>query len=162
MSLQNRPNNLNLSLAFLREILNRRLTDFFKKENETDFTFPTLTIEPYDTPLNNFLLLHQPNIEEYTILLLALMPHIQPNFLDSIIQQYLPNGGDFAEMGGTKGTNHRSMLPTGETALFILAGSDIETRMHIMNYFSPDHFFAKENILYLEHVKDGEPVMSGK
>ena len=34
--------------------------------------------------------------------------------------------------------------------------------MEIMKYFSADHFFYKESILYLESVKEGEPAMSGK
>lgn len=142
--------------------MSRRLEAFFGKENAIEFSFPEITIEPGDTPFNYFLEQHQPNIEEYTILLLALTPHIQPNFIDSIIQQYLPNGGDFQEMGGVKGNNHRSMLPTGETALFILAGNDVQKRMQVSHYFSVDHFFAKENIIELEHVKGGEPRMSGK
>lgn len=54
------------------------------------------------------------------------------------------------------------MLPTGETALFILSGNDVQKRMQLARYFSPEHFFAKENILQLESVKEGEPPMSGK
>ncbi len=114
-----------------------------------------------DAPFNHLLVKHTLNVEEYIILLLALTPHLQPNFLDTIIQQYLPNGGDFPEIGGVKG-NSRSTLPTGETALFIIAGSDINKRLEALQYFSPDHFFAKKNILFLEQVNNGEPRMSGK
>ena len=90
------------------------------------------------------------------------MPHIQPNFIDSIVQLHLPNGGEFPEIGGVKGNNHRGTIPTGETALFVLAGNDVLKRMHASYYFSPGHFFAKENILQLESLRDGEPRMSGK
>lgn len=160
--MQNHHNNINSSLAFLQDIMNRRLAEFFGKENATAFSFPEITIEPDDSPFNYFLEQHRLNIEEYSILLLALMPHIRPNFLDSIIQQYLPNGGEFPEIGGVKGNNHRGTLPTGETALFVLAGNDIVKRMQASYYFSSEHFLAKENILTLETVKDGEPRMSGK
>src|SRR5689334_20931350 len=34
--------------------------------------------------------------EEWIGLLLSLVPHIQPNFFESIIAEHLPNGGDFA------------------------------------------------------------------
>lgn len=115
-----------------------------------------------DAPLNHFFIKHKPNIEEYFILLLALMPHVKPNFIDAIIQQYLPDGGEFPEIGGVKGKNHRGTMPIGETALFILAGNDINKRLEASQYFSPDHFFAKENILRLESVQEGEPRMSGK
>ena len=98
----------------------------FKKEETTDFSLLHLTIENNEKPFNKFIARYQLRIEEYIILLLALLPHIQPNFLDSIIQQYLPSGGDFPEIGGVKGSNYRGTLPTGETALFILAGNDVK------------------------------------
>ncbi len=102
------------------------------------------------------------NTDEWIILLLALVPHVSPDFFESIIQEQLPGGGDFSLFGGVRATNHRSMLPTGETAQFILAGSNIEDRLHVQRYFSEDHFFFRESILWLEPVKEGEPVMSGR
>jgi AAA+ superfamily predicted ATPase len=155
-------NNIIRSLNFLKEVTDKRLQLHFSKESAEDLSYPPLTIEADNAPLNHFIIDHQLNIEEYIILLLALLPHIQPNFIDAIVQKYLPNGGDFAEIGGVKGNNHRGMLPTGETALFIIAGSDVQKRMQASQYFSPDHFFVKENVLALETLHDGEPRMSGK
>ncbi len=99
---------------------------------------------------------------EVITLLLALAPHISPEFYNSIIFSFLPNGGDFPEFGGAKGKNHRGILPTGETVLFILAGSDIEKRSTLMELFSVDHLFARKGVLYLEDVPVGEPRMSGR
>src|SRR3989337_2607625 len=155
-------NNIIDSLSLLNEAINRRLHHFFQKENTGPFAFPEIQLEQNNPSLNHFLVKHQVNVEEHIILLLSLAPHIQPNFLDAIIQQYLPNGGDFPEIGGVKGNNHRGTMATGETALFILAGNDINKRIQVAPYFSPDHFFANENILQLETLKEGEPRMSGK
>lgn len=155
------PDNITYSVSFLSNTINRRLQHFFQKDDAA-FSFPEIRLEQDNTPLNQFLVSHQVNIEEYVILLLSLVPHLQPNFLDTIIQQYLPNGGEFPEIGGIKGTNHRGTISTGETALFILAGNDITKRIQVSQYFSSDHFFAKENIIQLESVKEGEPRMSGK
>ena len=154
--------NITDSLAFLEKVTAGRLNCYFRKEGNESFNYPELRLNRDNSPLNNFLVRHKVNIEEYIILLLALTPHVQPNLLDNAVQQYLPNGGDFPEIGGVKGNNHRGMIPTGETALFILAGNDINKRIAISAYFSADHFFAKENVLALETVKDGEPRMSGK
>lgn len=154
--------NVISSIHFLKEVINRRLHTFFQKEQNISFSYPEITLEANDTPLNQMMLSHNMNIEEYIILLLGLAPHIQPNFLDSSIQEYLPQGGEFPDIGGVKGVHHRATLPTGETALFILGGIDLHKRMQCLNYFSPDHYFAKENILQLESVNDGEPKMSGK
>ncbi|POY36197.1 AAA family ATPase [Solitalea longa] len=154
--------NIAHSLAFLRETINRRLQQFFQKDNVTPFIYPEIKIEEDNAPLNLFLVHYQLNIEEYIILLLALLPHIQPNFLDNIIQEFLPNGGEFPEIGGVKGNNHRGTLPTGETALFILAGNDIRKRMEVSFYLSPEHYFAKDQILELERLGNVEPRMSGR
>ena len=100
--------------------------------------------------------------DEYYTLLLALVPHIQPALLDASVHEFLPNGGEFTEFGGVKSGNYRGMLPTGETALFLLAGNNIERRMDVQQLFSADHFFSKSKILWLEEVKEGEPRMSGR
>ena len=155
-------NNIIHSLHFLRETISRRLNHFFEKESPAPFAYPEIKLEQSNGPLSQFLVSHDVNIEEYIILLLSLTPHLQPNFLDTIIQQYLPNGGEFPEIGGIKGNNHRGTIPTGETALFIIAGNEINKRLHALQYFSSDHFFVKENVLRLEVMKEGEPRMSGK
>jgi hypothetical protein len=158
-------NSINIihSLEFLQEVIQRRLTVFFNSESSRgDFLIPDFKIEPDDAPLNHFLHQHQFNIEEYIILFLALAPHLQPNLLDAVVQKFIPQGGDFPEMGGVKLDNHRCMLPTGETAQFVLAGNSVVDRLRVMHYFSPDHLFHKKSILSLGSVKEGEPRMSGR
>jgi hypothetical protein len=99
--------------------------------------------------------------EEYLLILLALAPHVQPQFLDQIIQENLPQPGDFPQIGGVRGKHFRGFLPTGETALFLLAGEDLQKRMAVQRLFGESHFFAKKGILHLEEVQD-EPRMSGR
>jgi AAA+ superfamily predicted ATPase len=115
-----------------------------------------------DVWLTRILRCHNTNLDELTLLLLALIPHIQPVFFNQIIAEHLPEGGDFPEFGGVKGSNHRGILPTGETAQFILAGDDIEKRLEVQRLLSNEHWFAREQILWLEAVLEGEPAMSGR
>lgn len=103
-----------------------------------------------------------PTAEELAVLMLAVVPHLQSSMLGNLIAEHLPEGGDFPEFGGVKGANHRGILPTGETAQFILAGDDLEKRIAVQCLFSSDHWFARERILRLEPVREGEPVMSGR
>lgn len=100
--------------------------------------------------------------EEWIVLMLGLAPHVLPNFFESIILEQLPNGGDFPEFGGVKGANHRGMLPTGETAQFVLHGNDITGRLSVQQLFEESHFFYRRHVLWLEPVKEGEPFMSGR
>lgn len=153
--------NIIHSLDYLRKVVDNRLKLHFNPSGAASFSFPEMKIEPRGS-LAGFLIDHALNFEEYTILLLALVPHLQPNFLDKVVQNYLPNGGEFPEIGGMKGEHYRCMLPTGETAQFILAGNDIANRLRLMQYFSSDHFFRKQNVIHLEPVKEGEPKMSGR
>lgn len=104
----------------------------------------------------------QTSHEEAVILLLALVPNILPHFFDEIIKEIYPDGGELPELGGIRLENHRGMLPTGETAQYVLAKEDINYRLEIQQLFSSLHWFFKENILFLEEVKEGEPLMSGR
>ncbi|MEJ7679331.1 MAG: ATP-binding protein [Segetibacter sp.] len=99
---------------------------------------------------------------EGVILFLALVPHCDPGFYNCIINDYLPEGGEFAEFGGIRGTNHRGIIPTGETAQFVLAGKNLKERLEIQDLFSTDHNFYRKRILWLEPSREGEPKMSGR
>jgi AAA+ superfamily predicted ATPase len=124
-------------------------------------------IVPFDglfqhSKLGDFLATYGAVHEEFVVLMLALVPHVQPNFFSQIIAQHLPEGGEFPEFGGVKGMNHRGILPTGETAQFILAGDDLEKRLDVQRMLSSEHWFAQKHILWLEAVREGDPVMSGR
>ncbi len=158
--------NLRLSLQFLESLVRQRLSrDLENFNNEglivTEVQAPNLSSEE-DSPFTRFINSKQVTSDELVVVMLALVPHIYPNFIDSIINEYIPQGGDYPAIGGVKGSNHRGTLPTGETALYILAGADLEKRFQLYSLFSQNHYFAKENILYLETISRGEPHMSGR
>ncbi|MGJ8744946.1 ATP-binding protein [Polaribacter sp.] len=100
--------------------------------------------------------------EDIILLLLSLIPQLDPSFLNSILTAFFPNGGEFPEFGGVKGKNHRGILPTAETALYILHGNDIEARLKGVTFIQLDSFLFNKKILSLEKVPVGEPKMSGK
>lgn len=99
--------------------------------------------------------------QESLILVIAYIPHIYPNFYDEVVKEALPQGGDFPEIGGVRGSNHRGLLPTGETAQFILAGNNLNNRLIIQRLLT-DGVLITKFILSLESVKEGEPLMSGR
>lgn len=103
------------------------------------------------------------NLSEIDILILglALVPHMKPDFLSSIIAEYLPNGGELPEFGGIKTKNHRGILPTGETAQFLVAGNDLENRISFYNYLHNQSFLYQKGIIKIEAVANGEPKLSG-
>jgi AAA+ superfamily predicted ATPase len=152
--------NLQSALNWLRPIvvscLNRQSG---KKEGATA---ASLEICNVDFGLAKFIATYEPSFEEFVVLMLALTPHLKPDFFNDIISEHFPEGGDFPEFGGVKATNHRGILPTGETAQFILAGADLEKRLNIQRILSSDHWFARKHILWREPVREGGPSMSGQ
>ena len=147
----------------LRQIISYRIQSHF---SQNKFQFDKYIADNFNGNLiKDDIVKHFPKIptpDEWIILTAALIPHLQPNFFESIITEQLPNGGDFPEFGGVRATNHRSLLPTGETVQFILAGTNIEERLAVQQYFAEEHFFFAQGILWLEPVKEGEPKMSGR
>lgn len=105
---------------------------------------------------------HCPTKDEHVILLLALTPHLRPDLFSRLIGQYLPEGGEFPLFGGVRGEHHRGVLPTGETAQFVLAGDDLAARFDVQRLLSNDHWFARDHVVWLDDVREGEPVMSGR
>ena len=99
---------------------------------------------------------------ERVILALALAPHLRPDLLSSLIGEHMPEGGDLPEFGGVRVDHHRGVLPTGETAQFILAGDDLQGRIEVQRLLTHDHWLTREQLLWLEPVREGEPVMSGR
>lgn len=145
--------------AILASVLRNSLKQFFGTE-ETPINKSIPEID--GDYLSGFVRKNKLNFDEYICLLLALTPHLFPDFLVKILYEFLPNGGDFPAFGGTKGKNHRGVLPTGETVLFVLAGTSIEKRFRLLELFSSNHLFAKKGVLHLEEVPQGEPKMSGR
>ncbi len=95
-------------------------------------------------------------------MVLALIPHVFPDYFDDLILQNLGKAGDFPQLGGVRGKNHRGFLPTGETVLFLLAGQDMENRFKIQEILNEENFLASKNVISLETVPTGEPKMSGR
>lgn len=104
----------------------------------------------------DFINQHKFSFEERLIIILSLVPHLQPGILD-VFKTNKPN----TLFGGITGKNHHGFIPTGETIMFILAGSDIQKRMELLRIFNKEHIFYKDNILLLEDPSPSEPELSG-
>lgn len=152
--------NLSMGLSHVRQVAEGRLREYFGKGS---FTMPDMQLYDDGSPLFEILKNWGLSGDEYLTLMIGLAPHLQPNFFDSIVAPFLPQGGEFPEFGGVKGTHYRGMLPTGDTVLFILRGSDLSGRLVVKQHIlSTDNPLFKERILILGETKDGEPSTSGK
>lgn len=98
---------------------------------------------------------------ERLVLILSLVPHLRPQLLDTFFARSEDGDRRFTEFGGRTGSNCPGFLPTGETALFILAGDDLGRRLVYCRLFSPDHAFSKHGLLGLDGAGPCDPPLSG-
>lgn len=152
--------HLQAIISWLQDVITARLKIRFNQADTINIAPPPLHGD--DSWIAAFIATHNPSFEELGLFVLSLTPHILPDFFSKIIAGFLPDGGDFPEFGGVRGANHRGLLPTGETAQFVIAGDDLEKRLDVHRLLGAEHWFAKEHILWLEPVPEGEPVMSGR
>ncbi len=130
---------------------------------ETVTAKPNLELGESESPdaLERFLLEHNFSEAEIVICLLAIVPHIDAGFITRIITSLLPAGGEFAEFGGIKGKTHRGIIPTGETAVYVLAGNDPLARMEAKKLLDGSSRLSEQNIVTLGPVAKGESLISG-
>ncbi len=154
--------NLQTSISHLQSLIQARISQHLNG-TQAGFKIAPLDLGKSDDSIfTQFITNYKLTTEETMVLLLGLIPHIYPGFIDNIIAQSLPKGGNLPEFGGVKGKNHRGTIPTGETALFLLAGKDLGRRFQIQQIFSSEHIFERQKIIYLEQMVAGEPDMSGR
>jgi hypothetical protein len=97
---------------------------------------------------------------ERLVLILSFLPHIRPDMLDPFFTQNQSVQRRFTEFGGMTGGSHGGFLPTAETAMFLLAGEDVASRLRYRYLFHPDHYLYTDNILRLNHQHRDEPPLS--
>ncbi|SDD67891.1 AAA+-type ATPase, SpoVK/Ycf46/Vps4 family [Mucilaginibacter pineti] len=154
-------NQLKTYLQYVAGCMEARLQQAFGQSNTYLPPLLPRVIKP-EGAIEQLIDKHGLSNTEVVVFMLALAPHLQIELFDSIIQPYMVNSGDFQQIGGVRSKNGRSFLPTGQTAAFILAGDDLEKRLQVAELFHHQHVFARQNILYLEEVPDGEPALCGR
>ncbi|NBC02075.1 MAG: AAA family ATPase [Bacteroidetes bacterium] len=145
----------------LRNFIFHRLEHYFQKREDLPVVDDFQVIKKKGHPF--FELVEEKNLskEEQLVLSLTLIPHLRPELYTNLIQYFLPQGGDLPVFGAAKAKNARGIIPTGETAQFILGGTDISTRLKIFRLLRISDLI-NSGIVSIEHVPDGEPEMSGK
>lgn len=109
-----------------------------------------------------FISFYQLSFSERLMLMLALLPHICPQILDVFSIKNQTKERTQTEFGGLKGVAHGGFMPTGETAMFLLAGNDLSKRFKNQELFDADHLFKIHNILWLAPSPSNEPILCGQ
>lgn len=144
-------------LNWLQVLLDRRnRINSGQETNQNVFEAEPPVITPDGSAYAELIQKYGFNAEERLALILALSVHLDPRLLDIFKQDKTPTS-----FGGIIGKNHRGFIPSGETLMFIIAGHNLKERLKLMNLFSKEHIFYKDNLLYLEQPLASEPELSG-
>lgn len=100
--------------------------------------------------------------DEVLLLVLALAPQARPDLFDTAVARAGASGHNLELLGGLRGKQHRGMLPTGDTALFVLAGQDIEPRLIWQSYLMGQGQLMADGVVRLDAPPPYEPPMSGR
>lgn len=155
---------IQVELQWLAEVINTRINLYFELESAyaavAEVPTPDLSAAP-DSPYAHLVRQHQLGPAERLTLALALAPHLQPQLLDAFFVRNTVYDRGFTEFGGLKGKTHGGFLPTGETALFLLAGDDLTERLRWQTYLWQDSALTRADLVRLAPAEADEPAASG-
>ena len=146
-------------IAWFRAVLNDRLERHAQGAAAGDLlsvhAAPRLPLDraPYADVIRQF----QLGPAERLVLTLALLPHLRPDVLDPFLIQNDALQRRFTEFGGVIGVAHSGFLPTGQTALFLLAGDDVAERLRYSGLIREDHPLYRQGVLRLSTRQSDEP-----
>ena len=157
--------HLEKEIQWLSEMIKYRINDYFnnKEEGKTYNKVPEPpSFEGEPSVYSRFVELYKLTRYERLLLILSLAPIIDPSVLDTFFITDKEKGKVFTSFGGVTSAVHNGFLPSGETFVFIAAGSDLSLRFKLFDLFSGDHAFSKDGVLSIESTPTGnDPFLSG-
>lgn len=162
--------SLEKELEWFNSVLDTRIALYFEHEPDMNEEVPAYKsiydiappdLSGDDSPYAKLLAELEVSVDERLIFLLSLIPHIRPDFLDLLFTRNKNFDRGFTQFGGWKGQSHGGFLPTCETAVFVVAGSDLEKRFEVASYLDGESVLIEKKLIVLEHKSPGEPFMSG-
>lgn len=140
-------------IAWLGAVVEARLR-YFLGGTRGHFSRPKAPDHPSDSRLGALVGHNDMTDEARLILALAIAPQVNSEVLDPFFVQNSAIGRRFSQFGGGQNSTG-GFIPTIETALFLLAGSDGPARIAAMRFFDPDHPLRKAIGLTLANAESG-------
>lgn len=146
-------------LEWLSELISARLGDFSSENGESALPAPP-EIDP-ESQLAFVVSEAGLDWRGRAILALALASHVSPALLDPFFVRNQTLDRPFTEFGGQTIPNGTGFVPTGETALFLVSGTNLIERGDAMEFFDPDEPLRKLGIVTLTAPLGGAPMIAG-
>ncbi len=154
---------LERELEWFSRVLNFRIEDYFAKNEMGGGDIRELVPPALDADTSGYAQIvreYTMGFDERLLFTLCLIPHVRPQLLDIFLSPSPTTNRAYTEFGGWKGKSHTGFLPTAETAVFLLAGQNLQRRFDALALFDDKHFFTRAGILKIEHLATGEPFLN--
>lgn len=142
---------LSRELAWLAQLIDARFERYFEPAAAGPAPLQIAPPELADAhgPYAELLRRHGAGSMERAALALALAPHLRPQLLDVFHTRNATFDRPFTEFGGQRDGNG-DFMPTVETLVFVLAGTDLATRFAVQALFDRDHWLQRLDVLRLQ------------
>ncbi|WP_299259835.1 ATP-binding protein [uncultured Aquimarina sp.] len=153
---------LTAELSWLSLVLQTRLELHFKQE--TPYTSIEELVPPNivdkEGSYARFIQQYKLNFAERLLLILALVPHIKPEVLDILLTKNKDYDRRYSEFGGLLLEGHLGLIPTAETAMFLLAGDDLNKRLQYHPLITQDFVPIRQGMINVSRTKGNSPLLS--
>ncbi|MBT1450220.1 ATP-binding protein [Glaciecola sp. XM2] len=158
---QSNAHALNLEIAWFESVLDMRFQYYFEKDRHLDIdSLPPPDMSGLEAIYARFITQNNITSIQRLCLILAMLPHIKPDSLDTLLIKSKQLDKPYTEFGGAVGKSHRGFLPTIETLLFISSGKELVTRFSHLQMFDEDALLMKNKIIQLGLNESMEPYNS--
>ncbi|MFZ4573653.1 MAG: ATP-binding protein [Phycisphaerales bacterium] len=155
--------DLEAELGWLFAVLRWRLGCYFEEPSRSpplDEHAPPPPTLAGGSDYAEFLASHTLSAAERLVLAVALAPSLRPQLFDALWVRNEATGRGFAEFGGCVGTSHGAFLPTLETAIFLIAGDDLASRLSAARLLEPTSALARLGVIECGASNPGEPPLA--
>ena len=142
----------------LENIIHKRIKFHFSMIDDA-FDYELSDLEGHNNTYSNFIKKHKLSDEERIVFLLALSTEISPQILDPFLSKNTLYDVPFTEFGGLNNSMNRGFLPTIQTALFLLCGTDQTLILKSLTLFEEKSTLFKNNILSSANLSKNEPLI---
>ena len=162
--MKNHAQTLSEELSWLQSVLETRIQSYFQPGDAATsiFDLPLPDLSRNTSAYGQLVRELGLDTSERMVLILSLAPHIKPEILDLFLIQNPTTNRGYTEFGGRVRGDRAGFLPTGETALFMLAGGDLEARFKGAEIFNKNHPFFEQHILEFDEIGTGGIRMRGQ
>ena len=146
-------------LDWLSALIAARLGDFAADQSAGQMPAPPMLDS--GSELGRVVAESQLDWDGRAVLALALAAQLNPALLDPFFVRNQTLDRPFTEFGGQAGAQHTGFVPTGETALFLVGGTNLTDRAEAMQMFDPDHAMRRFGLVLLGKPSAGGAVLTG-